>query len=87
MIVLHALSISHIIRLKNDFLPYVLLLSYQLSEEASEVVMDYLFDSASTDQDLLNELILSRRYKLAQWVIRHRLRNHLLYFKSNIFDF
>ena len=86
MIVLHTYSMYHITSLKDDFLPYVLLLSYLLSEEATGLVMDFLFYNTSSDHDLLAELILAKRYKLAQWVIKNRLRSHVQFFRSNIFN-
>ena len=86
ILALHTDNFEDLVSLREAFLPCVLLFSYRLPKEVNDAIIGYLTDYTSMDLEFLCELLLARRYDVAQWTVKARLRNHIRRFQSNILN-
>ena len=86
ILALHANNFEDVASLRESFLPRALLFSYRLPKEVNDAIIGYLADYTSVDLAFLGELLSARRYDVAQWTVKARLRNHIRRFQSNLLN-
>ena len=85
MVALHTKSLHRMLDLANAFLPALLLHSYKQPAEVNDLVLALLVQETHADLLWVFQLVQQEKVKLAQFVVKHRVRKHFRRFESDVF--
>ena len=81
---LHTLSAQELVDLRAAFLQLVLVNNLRFPDAVLLLLKTFLLWSSIPDFEFVDSLLQSGRQRLAQWVVKHRVRKHLQLFQSDV---